>query len=177
MNCCPGVCPPPLPPDCLSEITFVPITCGGCTDIVPFPQPQENFSLTNYIEIFAVNSICSQGPRNQIDMARYTEPAPRIKEIVSKLNIFESGYVAYQVMQILPDRLKIQQVLFTDQVKRNSIYFFLNRNITCGLDVLGVKFFDAWQTRSGTTRTGSVYFPEQLARFPLGMPSRFRIFR
>lgn len=176
-NYCPGRCPPPVPPDCPSEITFVPDTCGGCTDPAPFPQPQDNFSLTNYVEIFKVENICAQGPRNQMDMIRYTEPPPRLKEIISKFNIFESKYVAYHVMQILSNRFKIEQVFFTDNIMRNTIYFFLNRNITCGLDALGIKFFDAWQTRSGTARLGTVYFPEPIIRFPLGMPSRYKIFR
>lgn len=176
-NCCPGRCPPPIPPDCPSDITFMPDTCGECTDTIPFPQPQENFSLTNYVEIFTINSICTPGPRNQIEMIRYTEPPPLLKSIIAKFNIFETQYVAYRVKEILSGKFKIEQVFFSDEIKRNNIYFFLNRNITCGLDILDIKFFDAWQTKAGTAKTGSVYFPEQIIRFPLGMPSRYKVFR
>lgn len=142
------------------------------TGIPPF---QCHFSLTNQIEFVQVDNLF--GASNQFEMIRVPEEPTQINERISAFNIFSKQYVAYLMTGAQPDRVKITPVSFSDNLKSNSTYFFVNRNITVLRDRLEIRLLDIWRMRAGTRKMGNKCFPQQPIRFPYIMPSRGKVFR
>ena len=145
-------------------------------NITDFPIPQQEISLTNQVETIQVDSLFSVGI-NQFDMIRTPPTNTRIKDIISAKGIFERNYVAYWVIETLPDKFRIMPVSFQESFKKNQKYFFINRNILAPRPKLEIRLFEIWRMRAGTIKMGNKSFPQDPIRFPRIMPSRGKIFR
>ena len=162
---CADLAPPPTQPDATFIYNTI-VKC--CTDQIPFPQPPETFSLTNFVEIVKIDSLCNTN-QNHFEMVGVSER--RIREEVAKFNINQLKYTTYIV-----NNNKLEIISFDDQIEKFRTYFFINNKLICRKDLLD-KIIDLYNLRYGTKITGSVYFPKPLIRFPPQMPSRGHIFR
>ena len=150
----------------------------ACTDPDPFVA-SDQISLTNWVELIRIEQNCSTA-RNQFEMIPFSNKT--LRSIMCKWNITGATHAAYIVTKILSDRFKIKPIPYDlcneTYITRKTIYFFVNNNIPQDdMDILERRLFDYYRSKSGTVRTGSVYFPEPLIRFPFQMPSRYVVFR
>lgn len=150
-------------------------TCPCPANTTPFPQPFENFSLTNWVELVKVDEIWNT-KHNGFDFVRLAPDPQTIRQAVSGRNIFADTHDAYRAF-VKAGAFTLTPVLYTDRLVRHAIYFFINKKIKKTRDELGKRCTDLWQTRAGADAQGSVYHPSHLNRFPYEMPSRGFVFR
>ena len=138
-----------------------------------FPQPQEMFGLTNWVELVAINSICSYNPRNQFDIMRTPFETP-VRSAACGHRIAPSMYNPY-IATLQTTAISLKPINWSDLVLRNTIYFFMNQTIVdC---VSNHRLWELYNLRYGSPAINSKYITIQGYRFPPQMPSRGKIFR
>lgn len=141
-----------------------------------FPTESDTISLTNWVELITVDSICNNR-QNQFNMIPFKDAT--LRSIMCKYGVTEKDYAVYWVTDTLADRFKIWELEFNCDgayLVKKKIYFFVNKALNCQNN-LGTRLFELYRSKFGTARMGSVYFPEPLYRIPIQMPSRGLVFR
>ena len=137
------------------------------TSITDFPIERENFSLTNWIEIIIINSLCNSSPRNQFDMIR-TPDNKRLKEIIFPL--FKIKSEDYKVF--IYDKY-FKEVGFNVIIEYKKRYFVINNSVGCDYD----RIFSAILTNFGPRIFGTAYQNGSVQKALIQMPSRDKVFR
>jgi hypothetical protein len=137
------------------------------TSITDFPIENPNFSLTNWVEIIIINSLCSSSPRNQFDMIR-TPDNKRLKEVIFPL--FKINSEDYKVFIF---NKYFKEVGFDVIVEYKKRYFVINNSIDCDYD----KIFSAVLTNFGPRIFGTAYQNGSTQKALIEMPSRNAVFR
>lgn len=143
-----------------------------CTNPNPFPT-SPSLSLTRYVEIFILNTLCNKGKRNQIELFHFNTNTI-LRTLIYKMNILPSNYIPYIMTNITNSEIKINQINYIDPILRNSTYFIIDKNLDC-IDT--TRLYGVYHTHSGCNKLGSAQFPEIENRYRLVLPSRGVVFR
>lgn len=182
-------------------------TNGGCCKYgTGYPTETLNFSLTNWVEFFVVNYIGSpylnprvttpppplpppppQPPlhppvRNQFHIIRF--PYGKTIRTAAAQYATPDAYAAYKIITMMTDTIKVSAVSFEDLVVRFERYLFLKvpelARYVEHEDKMSDKLYDIYNVSYGidiNNQQSTIYFPVDVIRFPIQLPSRDKIFR
>jgi len=137
---------------------------------------QNQFSLTNWVELIRINGICIYSP-SKFEMVRWKNPPETLQHLFAALSVFRGTYDLYQAQFI--NAFKLTEVSFDDLSKNKGIYFAVKKTITCRRDKpkLLSALYNIWLQNAGTSIPASAGYPSVPEKFPIEMPSRGKTLR
>jgi len=127
-------------------------------------------SLTSYVELFFINSICGTS-RNQIDIFGFSDKP--LRALVYIKSLIPSDYTPY-IATILTNTVKLSNASYVDPVLKNTTYFLVGTDVDCSSPR---RLYQLYTQSGGTNLIGSNYAPSVEYRYRLAMPSRGKLFR
>jgi len=138
--------------------------CTNCTQ-PNFPQTQKQFSLTNYVEIIIIESICGKN-RNQYHLIPYNKIT--LRKATAQYATPDT-HKAYKTTEIKNDQIKTQETSYNEIITKKATYFIINKQITCRINQLESILYQLWTSIDQPKITKNRY---NAYRRPMILPSR-----